>query len=75
MDKTCGTCRWWQMVEVEPFWTGDCRAMPPRMQGDIAPHGSATFQDPKGAVWPTTRESDWCAAFVFHTPKEPPHAG
>ncbi len=70
-QPTCETCRFWQLVELAPYWSGDCRRHTPRMQGDIAPHGSAQFQEPKAAIWPSTNSGDWCGE---HQPKqEAPH--
>ena len=64
MDEDyCHTCRFWQSFDNEVF-DGDCRREAPKLAGMAAPHGNATFQDPKAAMWPTTQRDDWCGEFA-----------
>lgn len=62
MDDFCFNCRFWWPDHDEHF-TGDCRANPPRLSGMAAPHGNATHQDPRAAMWPSTNRDDWCGHF------------
>lgn len=59
---TCYNCRFWDACDAERLG-GQCRYFPPSMVGNIAPHGNATMQQPKAAVWPITRPDDWCGRF------------
>ena len=61
-DSYCKRC-WFFEPYDEAVLDGGCHVMPPSFAGVIAPHGNATFQDPKAAVSPTVQHSDWCGKF------------
>lgn len=66
MDKTCGTCRWWDNPDEKV--KGRCRRNPPQATVNLIIYGIGW------ASWglPDTRFDDWCGE---HQDKEPPHAG
>jgi hypothetical protein len=67
-DEFCFNCRYWSADDDEVF-SGDCRRHSPRLAGMAAPHGNATFQDPRAAMWPATSRDDWCGEHL-----KPAHA-
>lgn len=59
---SCRSCRWYDSDDEQ--LEGHCRAMLPRMAGDIAPGGNASFQRPEQAVWPVVSADDWCKHYA-----------
>ena len=58
-DKYCSFCRHWNADEEG--LEGECRIRAPRLSGQAAPHGDATYRNPQRAMWPITNSGDWCA--------------
>jgi hypothetical protein len=65
IESICGNCQWWESeVPVRGMRTsGQCRALPPRFN-------SVTGSTRARAIWPTTFEDDWCAAFKAEDPED-----
>lgn len=57
MSETCANCLFSEPLSNE---MAVCRRYPPKMAGEIAPHGNSTFQDPQEAVWPRVKPEDYC---------------
>lgn len=60
MDKTCGTCRWWNRADAHSVLIAECRRNAPQPADNIT--------DP--AWWASTKRDDFCGE---HQPKEPSH--
>ena len=56
----CGDCKFW-IRDYDGAITGDCHAMPPVVAGQL--HHLPTDYYPEQAVWPETRDSEWCGKF------------
>lgn len=58
----CASCQFWEHHH-EDLLAGDCRRRAPRLAGMAAPHGNATYQEPRAAMWPETMRDDWCGEY------------
>jgi len=59
-DDRCGDCRFWLRNNPASI-AGECHAMPPMMAGCLQKLPEDTY--PEDAVWPETRDSQWCGKF------------
>lgn len=57
--EICAKCYCWVEVSKNTMVNrvGQCRRLPPQVVYDTEVDGEAN-------VWPTTRDSDWCAEFM-----------
>ena len=59
-DDRCGDCRFW-IRDYTGSVSGECHAMPPMMAGQL--NELPSDLDIWDAIWPNTRDSQWCGKF------------